>query len=352
MGDYRTLFDQSMHSILNTGLGLLREYPQSAAALTHVFAHQTEAKKKRSAWLKQGVVVPPLLIISTTEQCNLHCKGCYAQGHCRDIQQEMTRQQMDDLLSQAVEAGCSMILLAGGEPLLRHEWLEAVAQQPKLLGLVFTNGTLMDDAQADWFAANRSVVPLFSVEGSPDQTDERRGDGVAKCIENAMQRLSRRQVPFGLSITTGEHNIADVANLDFLSPYLQLGCRLSIFVEYVPMETTTQLLVLTQQSKQKLQAFCHQASARGKALLIAFPGDESTYDGCLAAGRGFAHISASGALEPCPFAACSDRNVINEPLLKAFCSPLFQKIRQESHLYHEGAGGCALRGKDAATISR
>jgi len=246
-------------------------------------------------------------------------------------------------LEQAVEAGCSMILLAGGEPLLSNHWLEAVASRSELLGLVFTNGTLLDDKRADWFAMNRNMIPLFSVEGDAQITNARRGNGVAECVEKAMRLLSDRAIPFGLSITTGEHNIGSVTCLDFLVPFVTLGCRLSIYTEYVPVDENTELLALTEESKRTLQNFCRNASKENHLILIPFPGDEAAYNGCLAAGRGFAHISVSGALEPCPFAVHSDRNVCNTSFIDALSSPLFCKIRSESHLLHEGIGGCALR---------
>jgi MoaA/NifB/PqqE/SkfB family radical SAM enzyme len=219
-----------------------------------------------------------------------------------------------------------------------------VASGPELLGLVFTNGTLLDDERADWFARKRNMVPLFSIEGSAHATNKRRGHGVAERVEHSMLLLSERATPFGVSITTGEHNIQEILCPDFLARFVTLGCRLFIFSEYVPVDDNADLRVLTEESKLRLNEFCKKVSKEKNLILIPFPGDESIYGGCLAAGRGFAHISASGDLEPCPFAAASDSNVFHKPFTDALTSPLFHKIRSESHLLHEGMGGCALRG--------
>jgi MoaA/NifB/PqqE/SkfB family radical SAM enzyme len=188
------------------------------------------------------------------------------------------------------------------------------------------------------------MIPLFSVEGDTHTTNRRRGDGVAERIKHAILLLSDRAVPFGLSVTAGEHNIQDILCPDFFTRFVPLGCRLFIFPEYVPVDDNADLRVLTGESKLRLQDFCQKISKEENLILIPFPGDESIYGGCLAAGRGFAHISASGALEPCPFAAVSDSNVFHTPLMEALASPLFHKIRGESHILHEGMGGCALRG--------
>jgi MoaA/NifB/PqqE/SkfB family radical SAM enzyme len=345
---YNVLFDRSIRSAVKTGIKLFRDSPQSRAALSRIMSSIPAAARRRKFLLKKGIAVPPLLIVSATERCNLSCAGCYAKSNCRSGETEMTRQQVDGLLAQAADAGCSIILIAGGEPLLCKDWLEGMASHPELLGLVFTNGTLLDKSLASWFADHRNLIPLFSVEGNETLTDERRGRGVTESVHRAMSLLSARFVPFGLSITTGEHNFREVAKRDFLLPFINLGCRLAIFSEYVPVDENDTLRALSKESKIALQNFClHNGE---KILLIPFPGDEEIFGGCLAAGRGFAHISASGNLEPCPFAAYSDANVLKMPLLDALASPLLKKIRNESHLLHEGEGGCALRGREAAFL--
>lgn len=346
MASYRAVFDKSIQVSLKTGMDMMRDFPESRAAIKRIAVNMPKAKRRRELHKKNNIIVPPLLIISTTEQCNLKCKGCYSHANCREDKAEMTRPQIDNLLEQAVLAGCSMVLLAGGEPLFCDDWLEAAAAQPELLALVFTNGTLLNDARADWFSQNRNLLPLFSIEGSALQTDERRGIGTAQRVEQAMRLMEERSVPFGISVTTGEHNIVGVTDRDFLKVYKDLGCRVSVFVEYVPVDDTDGHLALTEESKLKLYDFCDNAAAKEGILPVVFPGDEAAYGGCLAAGRGFAHISAYGELEPCPFAAYSDRNVLTTSLLDALASPLFMAIRNESHLLHEGLGGCALRNQN------
>jgi MoaA/NifB/PqqE/SkfB family radical SAM enzyme len=342
---YNVLFDWNIRLAVKTGVKLFRDFPQSMAALSRIMSSIPAAARRRKSLLKKGIVVPPLLIVSATERCNLSCAGCYAKSNCRGGEPEMTRQQIDGLLAQAADAGFSIILIAGGEPLLCKDWLEGMASRPELLGLVFTNGTLLDESRASWFSDHRNLIPLFSIEGSETLTDERRGRGVTESVHRAMSLLAALAVPFGLSITTGEHNFREVAARDFLLPFMDLGCRLAIFSEYVPVDENDTLRALSTESKTALHNFCHHNS--GEIVLFAFPGNEENFGGCLAAGRGFAHISASGNLEPCPFAAYSDRNVLKTPLLDAFSSPLLQKIRGESHLLHEREGGCALRGREA-----
>ena len=77
-------------------------------------------------------------------------------------------------------------------------------------------------------------------------------------------------------------------------------------------------------------------------LIILLPGDEERYGGCMAAGRGFLHVSSTGALEACPFAPFSDLNLKDMPLKTALQSKLLREIRDQHHLLKESRGGCAL----------
>jgi MoaA/NifB/PqqE/SkfB family radical SAM enzyme len=78
------------------------------------------------------------------------------------------------------------------------------------------------------------------------------------------------------------------------------------------------------------------------ALFISFPGDEEDVGGCLAAGRGFLHISARGDVEPCPFTPWSDTSLKVTSLRKALDSPLLTAIREHHEEFQETTGGCAL----------
>jgi len=77
-------------------------------------------------------------------------------------------------------------------------------------------------------------------------------------------------------------------------------------------------------------------------LFVAVPWDEQDVGGCLASGRGFVHINASGDLEPCPFAPYSDVNVKDMSLREALRSPLLERLRALPELSEYTGGGCAL----------
>jgi MoaA/NifB/PqqE/SkfB family radical SAM enzyme len=123
------------------------------------------------------------------------------------------------------------------------------------------------------------------------------------------------------------------------------GIRVFSYVEYVPLTPGTEDLVLTHRQKVTLPAILTRLNQTYPALFLGFPGDEAYYGGCLAAGRGFVHISPSGDLEPCPAASYSDANLTEMSLKDGLRSQFLQKLREMPELLTESAGGCALHEK-------
>jgi len=338
----RDLFTGDIRVSVKTAANVLAMYPASAAALTKIVKNLQNAEGRRVKLSDEGVNVPPLVIISTTEVCNLSCNGCYACEQGRKVGEALDATRVSEVLDEASELGVNIVMLAGGEPLLSKHWLEAMSKHNELLGLVFTNGTLLDESRLGWFAEHRHIIPVLSIEGNAAQTDARRGAGIHAKVNQAMEVLRSSGIPFGLSITVTRQNINDVLTDDFSREYLEKGCRLFVYVEYVPVEPGTEQLLLPKADKKRLSDFAVQSEKKHAAIFVAFPGDEEPYGGCLAAGRGFVHISASGALEPCPFAPFSDVNLKNTTLKDALNSALLARVRENHHLLVEGEGGCAL----------
>lgn len=341
-GSYKDIFAGHIDLSLKTAASILAAYPASASAFIRLGKGLKKAETQRLKLANAGIEVPPLMIVSTTEACNLACAGCYACAHSRKPDEALTDDRVAEILDEAAGLGVSIVMLAGGEPLLSHGWLDALGGHDELLGIVFTNGTLFDEHRRAWFAAHRHMIPTFSIEGGALQTDLRRGSGVYAKVSAAMHGLHADKVPFGISITVTSHNIDSLLRDDFIDEYIQKGCRLFVFVEYVPVEPGSEPMVLSKADKKRLNDFADTSTGRYPALFVPFPGDEDQYGGCLAAGRGFVHVSAGGAVEPCPFAPFSDTNLKDVSLREALGSALLAKVRQDHHLLKEGDGGCAL----------
>ncbi len=309
------------------------------------------AMKKREAAEQQGRHIPPFLISSIATGCNLHCKGCYARanGICGSGEErELSAEEWQKIFEEAAGLGVSFNLLAGGEPLMRRDVLEAAASAREMVFPVFTNGLLIDEDTADFFDKNRHIIPVISIEGNRAQTDARRGDGTYSAIQEIMERLRRRGVLFGVSITVTTGNLHAVTDDAFIRMLNRQGCRIAFFVEYVPVETGSELLAPSEAERAVLEQ--RQTVLREGMpgmVFLSFPGDEKHMGGCLAAGRGFFHINAYGAAEACPFSPYSDRSLREHTLLEVLDSPFFARLQQESLVGGEHDGGCALFQKRA-----
>jgi MoaA/NifB/PqqE/SkfB family radical SAM enzyme len=316
---------------------------------------QRRQAKRRQAAAARGLVVPPILIASLTRKCNLHCTGCYSQvlrpaGALRlEAEEELSDERFMEVFREAIDLGVGTILLAGGEPLMRRGLVERAAGLKGILLPLFTNGTLMDEGFIEK-AARSSLVPVISVEGEAGETDARRGEGVYAGAELRMAEMKKRGLLFGASITLSSRNADLVLSKGFLDALGRSGISVLFIIEYVPIAPGTDELVLRAEQKAALEE-----TARFAALpypVIALPGDEEDYGGCLAAGRGFVHLSSEGKIEACPFAPFSDTDVARRSLEEALASPLMAAIRERHGELSETRGGCALwnRGGLAASL--
>lgn len=345
---YRETFNAAIGDAISQAVRIIATEPALLVPGTVILHHQRKAAAVRRQYEWEGLLVPPVMIVSITSRCNLACAGCYMHGRGGKTGTEMSRETLASVVEQASGLGVSVMVIAGGEPLVRKEEIFRIAKEhPRVLFPVFTNGLLIDDGTADAIAECRNIVPVISFEGFRGDTDARRGSGVYDRLLAVCARLKDRTVFFGCSVTTTRDNFGNVTGEAFVRQMLGAGARVFTYVEYVPMAPGTEDLVLTREQKKTLQTVLADYNRKVPALFIGFPGDEEIYGGCLAAGRGFVHVSPSGSLEPCPAAPYSDVSLETVPLEEALKSRLLARLREEPEVLTESEGGCALRANRA-----
>ena len=317
-----------------------------------LFMAQFALASKRASDLRReaeemGEHIPPFLIASVTSLCNLHCAGCYARSldTCVDgaPADQMTGDDWLRVFTEAREMGVGFILLAGGEPMVRRDVLEAAAKVPEILFPIFTNGTMLSRDMLDLLDRQRNLAPVLSIEGGEEETDSRRGKGVWAQVREAMSQMKRKHILFGASVTVTSENLVQVTSEGYLRELAVAGCKAVVFVEYVPTEDGTDHLALGDAERETLARRLDLLRQQDDLpLMISFPGDEKSSGGCLAAGRGFFHINSHGGAEPCPFSPYSDVSVKEHSLRDALRSGLFRALREEGLLMEEHDGGCVL----------
>ncbi|MBR4337714.1 MAG: radical SAM protein [Bacteroidaceae bacterium] len=311
---------------------------------------QKSEKRRKKLLETEGLEVPPFLISSISTTCNLHCRGCYARSNGiasdkDDAQKEtLTPAQWHDIFAEAATLGINFSLLAGGEPMMRRDILEAVAEVKDMIFPIFTNGTLIGPTYMAFLSQHLNMVPVISIEGTAIGTDERRGQGVFRRAMQSMEMLRKEDLFFGTSITVTTENYRLVTSPEFINTLRDYGCKIVFFVEYVPTEPGTEQLAFRDEHMAEMEHLLEQRRGEyaDSIIFLSFPGDEKALGGCLASGRGFFHISPDGSAEPCPFSPFSDSNVSQMGVRQALQSPLFRKIRAARVLGWEHTGGCTL----------
>ena len=321
--------------------------PRESALMMKFAAAAARATKRRLALEAEGLHVPSFLIASITSACNLHCAGCYSRCNEATVDaepvQQLTTSEWKDIFKEAEELGVSFIMLAGGEPLLRWDVIEAAGEMKNLLFPIFTNGTYMDDTTFAQLDRCRNLIPVLSIEGGKEITDSRRGEGVYDKLIAAMDRLHEKSLLFGASITVTTENIREVTSPEFMEKLVSRGCKLVIFIEFVPvMEEAMHLAPGDAERAYLLEATLQLWEVFPELVALNFPGDEKADGGCMAAGRGFFHINSHGGAEPCPFSPYSDVNVRELGVKGALKSPLFMALRDKGILDNDHVGGCVL----------
>ncbi len=314
--------------------------PKESIFLARYAAAAARADTRRHALEEKGEHIPSFLIASVASACNLQCVGCYAHAN-QGGAPALSGDDWARVFAEAEELGVAMILLAGGEPLLRPDVLQAAAARPNIAFPVFTNGLLVDDAVLRLLDANRNLVPIVSIEGDAAATDARRGAGVYAKTEAAMENMRKGGLLFGASITVTMENLNAVTQDSFVAQLRNKGCRVVLYVSYVPVDERD--IALSPEGQARLDERVRVLrQADSDVIIVSFPGDEAEAEGCLAAGRGFIHINPAGGAEPCPFSPYSDTNVRDAGLRAALKSPLFARLNESGLLGQEHTGGCVL----------
>lgn len=78
MAEYKDLFNGNIRISLKTGISVLSAYPASVSTFIRLSEALKRAEHRRSLNAANGVDVPPMMMVSTTDECNLACIGCYA----------------------------------------------------------------------------------------------------------------------------------------------------------------------------------------------------------------------------------------------------------------------------------
>jgi len=313
-----------------------------------------EADIVRRGHISDGTRVPPFMILSVTGDCNLSCDGCYAEAtgitsHSGKGRVELDSAGWERVISDIASTGVFAFVIAGGEPFLVPGLLDMIGEHQDRLFIILTNGTVMDDESVKRLKRLRNAVVIVSFEGDRALTDGRRGGGVFDRAWGTLNDLSRAGVLTGVSATITRENYSFWMSGDLLRLLDERGQRLLFLLEYIPTtpcsqssEDSDHSLMLTPSERRSFRSWVGRVREEAPIYFVHSPGDEDFFGGCVSAGRGFAHVTPSGDLTPCPVSNIATHNLVETPFLEALRTPLFSRIREEEHLLETDGMPCAL----------
>lgn len=307
-----------------------------------------------------GFPIHPVWEVTTA--CNLRCRHCHASGGKRledELDTREGKRLLDDLASIPE---FRLVVLTGGEPLVRPDILELV-QHASSLGLqvaIATNGTLIDTEMArrlrkagvcDVAIGLDAATPelhdfIRNVSGTFDRTMR----GIHACREAGMC--------LQINVTVMKHNYEEIPRLLDLAD--GLDAEIVLLYQLVPQgRGGGNGLELTRDQYAELMGFVSRRQKTSKPIIeptcspqywsYLLNGKQAgrwatslaqrVFKGC-AAGWGLCYVKPDGEVWPCPFIPVSGGNVRHTPLSQIWREgEPFQKLRDRDKNLK---GRCAL----------
>ncbi len=250
--------------------------------------------------------------------CNMDCKMCYVRLTKEEMNARGRMLSCDEWLriaDEAVQQGLLFLLITGGEPLMYPEFkrLYATLSQKGLVLSVNTNGTLIDEEMADFFAQYGCRRLNITLYGKNDETYGalcRNPRGFTQ-VMNAAKLLKARDVPFRLTCSVTPQNIDDLPELysiardldvplqatSYMFPALRKGLCAQEQYRLEPEEAARSLVNCFQYAHANADM---EASCRQTLNMLQNPGKLGNGTGfsCRAAHSGF-WMNWKGEMLPC-----------------------------------------------------
>ncbi|HSO20804.1 MAG TPA: heme b synthase [Desulfosarcina sp.] len=336
-----------------------------------------EKKDPREATLR-------LVAWETTRACNLACKHCRAAAVDKPYPGELDTPAAFRLLDQIAEVDKPIVILTGGEPLLREDIFDIAryGTEKGLRMVMAVNGTMVTAEHARRMVESGIQRISVSLDGAtPEKHDSFRGvDGAFDGALRGIELAKAAGLEFQINTTISKLNLAEIPRIQELA--VNLGAVAHHIFLLVPtgrgkyiidQEITAQEYEETlnwfydQRDKTPLQlkATCaphyyrilrQRAREEGKSVTFESHGLDAVTRGCLG-GTGFCFISHTGVVQPCGFLQVDSGNVTATSFADIWRgSKVFLALRNYDDLkgkcgeceYKRVCGGCRARAFEAA----
>jgi mycofactocin radical SAM maturase len=182
--------------------------------------------------LKAGLNAPICLTWEWTYACNLQCVHCLSSSGRRDPD-ELTTEQMFQIVDDLHDLGVFYVNIGGGEPMLRPDFFEIVEYcVSRGVGVKFsTNGGLLTAEKARRLSGMDYVDVQISLDGIDEGTNDAvRGEGSYAKARRAMDHLRDAGFgPFKISVVMTRDNVEQLDGFEALADEFGAELRLTRF---------------------------------------------------------------------------------------------------------------------------
>jgi heme d1 biosynthesis radical SAM protein NirJ len=158
----------------------------------------------------------PVVIWNLIRRCNLACKHCYSISADTDFPGELSTAEVFRVMDDLKAFGVPVLILSGGEPLLRPDLFE-ISQRAKAMGFyvgLSTNGTLIDEFNVERIAATGYDYVGISIDGLRATHDRfRRLPGAFDASLNGIRLCHQRGIKVGMRFTMTQDNAHELPAL-------------------------------------------------------------------------------------------------------------------------------------------
>jgi MoaA/NifB/PqqE/SkfB family radical SAM enzyme len=158
----------------------------------------------------------PVVIWNLVRRCNLTCKHCYSGSTNVDFPGELATGEVYRVMDDLKAFGVPVLILSGGEPLMRRDIFE-VSRRAKDLGFyvgLSTNGTLIDAPTAGRIAETGYDYVGISIDGIGATHDRFRGEpGSFEAAMGGVRRCREAGIKVGLRFTMTQDNADELPQM-------------------------------------------------------------------------------------------------------------------------------------------
>jgi len=262
---------------------------------------------------------PRLIAWELTRHCPMHCRHCRAAARSEPDPAELSTDECLRLLDNIASFARPLLILTGGEPMLRSD-LHEIARYAASLGLrvaLAPCGLMLDERQAARIKQSGIAVISLPVDGASAAThDAFRGyRGSFDACMRAVEAARRVGLPFQINTTVCRSNVEELPGIIDLAtrlgavtfnPFLLVptgrGSDLA-GLELSPQDyerTLRWLAERTEDSPVPIRVTCAPHYQRVLAQSGRGDGGDQALRGCLG-GKTYAFISHLGKVQPCGF---------------------------------------------------